>query len=55
MVYAFSKGNPQVDKMTVMQVINDGVFFGGQALTALADQDDVAHLPMFRARPAPLD
>lgn len=55
MVYAFSKGNPQVDKMTVMQVINDGVFFGGQALMAPADKDDVAHLPNFRARPAPLD
>lgn len=34
MVYAFSKGNAQIDHATVAQVIRDGVFYGGQALLA---------------------
>lgn len=52
MVYAFSKGNPQIDRMTVMQVINDGVFFGGQAIMAPAAKAEITQMPMFRPRTA---
>ncbi|NBE06499.1 ExeA family protein [Paragemmobacter ruber] len=55
MVYAFSKGNPQVDDLTVMQVINDGVFFAGQALLPPAAREEVMHIPVFRSRATPQD
>jgi hypothetical protein len=55
MVYAFSKGNPQIDVMTVMQVINDGVFFAGHALLPAAAREEVVHIPVFRPRAAQQD
>ena len=50
MVYAFSKGNPEVDRLTVQQVIRDGVFFSGIEPSALTVDEDAARVPMFRPR-----
>lgn len=50
MVYAFSKGNPEVDRLTVQQVIRDGVFFSGIEPSALTVDEDAVRVPMFRPR-----
>ena len=49
MVYAFSKGSPEVDRMTVQQVLRDGVFFAGIEPSALASEEEAVRVPMFRA------
>ncbi|MEZ5754206.1 MAG: AAA family ATPase [Paracoccaceae bacterium] len=52
MVYAFSKGNDRIDRMTVQQVIKDGVFFGGQVVLPPAAEPVV---PVTRMRTASKD
>lgn len=49
MVYAFSKGSPEVDRVTVQQVLRDGVFFAGIEPAALSSEEDTARVPVFRA------
>ena len=49
MVYAFSKGSPEVDRMTVQQVLRDGVFFSGIEPGALSADEEPVRVPMFRA------
>lgn len=48
MVYAFSKGSPEVDRVTVSQVLRDGVFFSGIEPAAISEEG-AARVPMFRA------
>lgn len=48
MVYAFSKGSPEIDRVTVQQVLHDGVFFAGIEPAQLGDEDKT-RVPMFRA------
>lgn len=49
MVYAFSKGSAEVDRITVQQVLRDGVFFAGIEPAALTGEDETVRVPMFRA------
>ena len=49
MVYAFSKGSPEVDRVTVQQVLRDGVFFSGIEQAAISGEEETARVPMFRA------
>lgn len=49
MVYAFSKGSPDVDRLTVQQVLRDGVFFAGIETSTLSTEEDAVRVPMFRA------
>ena len=49
MVYAFSKGSPEVDRVTVQQVLRDGVFFSGIEQAAISSEEEAVRVPMFRA------
>ncbi|PLL10760.1 ATPase [Tabrizicola sp. TH137] len=49
MVYAFSKGSPEVDRVTVSQVLRDGVFFAGIEPAAISAEEETVRVPMFRA------
>jgi len=49
MVYAFSKGSPEVDRVTVQQVLRDGVFFAGIEPSGIASEEEAVRVPVFRA------